>query len=61
MPAGPVVSVPYTTQEDMLDLIPNLQNLRRDESGAIGWLVVGIIVGIGLVIWLIAKIIGGIF
>lgn len=40
---------------------PLLQNLRSDDRGAIGWLLVGTVLGVVLVIWLIAKIIGGIF
>lgn len=38
-----------------------LQKFEKDEKGAIGWLIVGVILGVVFVIWLIAKIIGGIF
>ncbi len=43
-----------------MHLFGALQNFR-EEQGAIGWLIVGIILGVILVIWVIARIIGAIF
>lgn len=46
-------------QEMKLDQV--MRSLGEDQKGAIGALIVGVIIGVILVIWLIAKIIGGIF